>query len=98
MDKPCEVVADRYTIADGGIVCDHFLLNVLPLDSSLNDLVWYEIRGVPEDDSASVKPCTACRALFIPSNNRQKYCSMCAKEVEKKRNATNHRNRYWKRK
>ena len=96
-EPKCAVTSDKFSIKDGGIICDHFLLNVLPLDKELNHLVWAEIKKPPEymyadisgDQTAystEAKKCAVCGKVFLPGSNRSKYCSACRK-VEKRRGA-----------
>ena len=103
-EPPCFAVTNKYSISDGGITCDWFLLNVLPLDKELNRLVWAEINkpapclyGVDEPPSTANKgkACVQCGKPFMPANNRQRFCAACAKDAERKRNASSHRTQYW---
>ena len=95
-EPPCFAVTAKYSIADGGIACDWFLLNVLPLDKELNRLVWAEINKTapclydmdePPSTENKGKACALCGKPFIPSSNRQRYCTACAKERERKATA-----------
>lgn len=44
----------------------------------------------------SSKKCISCNTLFLPSNNKQKYCSVCAKEIanQQKRDSKQRRRGY----
>lgn len=89
-DPPCIVVSKEFTIPEGGIVCDYFLLSVLPEDPELNRLVWAEIYKEPEEDripQMNFKRCDVCAKPFLPINNRQCYCKACAKDMERKNRA-----------
>ena len=97
-DPPCVVVSKEFTIPEGGIVCDYFLLSVLPEDAELNRLVLTEINKDLDDANmipTIARQCVLCAKPFMPASNRQRYCMACAIEVERKRNAANHRVRYW---
>ena len=89
-DPPCVVVSKEFSIPEGGIVCDYFLLSVLPEDPEVNRLVCAEIcKGPGENHNPQMifKRCNVCAKLFLPSNNRQCYCKACAKTVERKNRA-----------
>ncbi len=104
-EPPCFAVTNKYSIADGGITCDWFLLSVLPLDKELNRLVWAEInKPAPclygADEPLSIadqgQACVLCGKPFMPASNRQRFCAACAKDAERKRNAASHRTQYWR--
>ena len=97
-EPPCYAVNKEYTISEGGIDCDYFLLNVLPADPELNRLVWSELQKDPEAVGVLpvlTKACAVCARPFLPSSNRQRFCRACAEDAERKRNAASHRARYW---
>lgn len=84
-EPPCFAVSEQHTIAEGGINCDHFLLNVLPADPELMRLVWAELNK--EAAEAPPKYCAVCGKPFIPSSNRQRFCMACAKQEKRKNKA-----------
>lgn len=94
-EPKCAVTSDKYSIKDGGIICDYYLYDVLPLDPDLNQTVWdkidtppeYLYGGINDDQTASspeAKKCAVCGKVFLPGSNRSKYCSAC-REIEKRR-------------
>lgn len=95
-DCLCHVLHSAYTIADGGIDCDYYLTAVLPSDRELFDQVQAEIYQTRTTNSAVTKKCARCAKPFILRNNRQKYCSACGAEAEKKHHASRQRKLYWK--
>ena len=92
---PCHVLHPSYTIRDGSINCDYFLTAVLPADKELSDRVQAEIYQQETEHTVQTKKCSRCRIPFIPCSNRQRYCSTCAVEAERTRNAQSHRRQYW---
>ncbi len=96
-EPKCAVTSDKYSIEDGGIICDYCLYYVLPLEPDLNQRVWGKIHKPPEylyggihyDQAASspeAKKCAVCGKVFLQGSNRSKYCSACRK-VEERRGA-----------
>lgn len=92
----CDCV-NHYTITEGGINCDHFLMNVLPQDKELKERVWaliYKpVEGEGETKQRETKPCALCGKLFVPRNNRQKYCMECSYKADRKNRAKRARER-----
>ena len=92
-DCLCHALHPNYTIAEGAINCDYFLTAVLPTDAELHDRVLAEIY---QQQPGQGKTCTLCKKPFLPRGNRQRYCSACSVEAEKKRNAQSHHRQYWR--
>ena len=76
MDCPCFAFVPKCG------VCTYYLNNVQPQNPSLLAEVMKKIDGEPKP----TKKCAVCGAAFMPTSNRQRYCSDCAKEA--KRSAT----------
>ena len=77
-DKPCFLINPKYdSIHDGTINCDYFLLSVLPLQHDLQKAIWDEIYREDGTVSSVMKNCSICGKSFIPTSNRQKFCSDC---------------------
>ena len=86
VDRPCHVLNPAYkTIHDGAIVCDYFLLAVLPLDAELNTAVWHEIYRGEDQAGEGWKECVRCHKPFIPGSNRQRYCVSCGAAAKRAR-------------
>lgn len=89
----CDCI-NHYTVMDGAINCDYFLLCVLPLDKELNELVWAEIHKAIEDEREAGKhQCALCGKWFVPGSNRQKYCMECGYKADRKNRAKRARKR-----
>jgi len=106
-DLMCDVARSQYTIHDGAMNCDYFFEAVLPMDKELNAAVWSSIRHdmfapwlIPWEQvelrTNALKVCATCGKYFVSSSNRQKYCSACAVEAKRKRDANAARRKYWK--
>ena len=77
-DKPCFLISPKYdSIHDGAIDCDYFLISVLPLQPDLQKAIWNEIFREDGAVSSVMKNCAICGKPFIPTSNRQKFCSDC---------------------
>ena len=77
-DKPCFLINPRYDpIHDGAIDCDYFLISVLPLQPDLQKAIWDKIYREDGAVSSVIKNCAICGKPFIPTSNRQKFCSDC---------------------
>ena len=68
------------------IDCDYFLECVLPADWDLNDLVsyalWYD-EAEDDDLPPNMRRCQDCQQPFVFTNNRQQFCSACAKKRDR---------------
>lgn len=85
-DHPCFLVNTRYpSIHEGAIDCDWFLLNVLPLERDLNQVIWAEIYREDDEEPQAMKKCAICKKHFIPTSNRQKYCAACRPAADRAR-------------
>ena len=73
-------------------VCTYFQRSVLPTNPALQSDVNEKQKGKRE---GTIKQCAQCGKPFLPASNRQRYCEACRIEAERKRNAANHRTRYW---
>ena len=102
-DQFCKVILPGYSIHEGAINCEYFLDAVLPLDKELHDAVmtclhrdeyapWME---ADDQQEAVLKQCASCGKAFTPKSNRQRYCSVCAVEAKRKRDAKAARHGYW---
>ena len=77
-DEPCFLISPKYdSIHDGVIDCDYFLLAVLPLQPDLQKAIWAEVYSEDGTVSSVMKNCAICGKTFIPTSNRQKFCSDC---------------------
>ena len=77
-DEPCFLISPKYdSIHDGAIDCDYFLLAVLPLQPDLQKAIWAEIYSEDGTVSSVMKNCAICGKPFIPTSNRQKFCTDC---------------------
>ena len=86
-DQRCHLINPRYdSIRDGMIDCDYFLECVLPADWDLNDLVsyalWYD-EAEEDDLPPDMRHCQDCQQPFVFTNNRQQFCSACAKKRDR---------------
>lgn len=86
-DQRCHLINQRYdSIRDGMIDCDYFLECVLPADWDLNDLVsyalWYD-EAEDDDLPPDMRRCQDCQQPFVFTNNRQQFCSACAKKRDR---------------
>jgi len=60
---------------------------------SLTGYMLHYIRDVLKKPEKYSKECELCKILISPTNNKLKYCPMCAKEIWKKQNRIHNRER-----
>lgn len=79
LDCDCVIQNSGISLSEGTILCKYFSESVLPSDPQL--------QYIFKRDSDRFVVCAICEKAFVPTGNRQKYCTACRSIQRKKQQA-----------
>ena len=80
-DVPC------FAYVSGAGVCTYFLNAVLPGNEVLENDVRQALATDEHAESRQTRNCAMCGEPFLPTSNRQRFCTACGRENERRGNA-----------